>query len=641
MFGTPDALKAFQSGDPIAGAVALEVLLAQGDAGEESLFSQPIRVPTVQVRRRWLRYVATRPDSTGQRLLARLDDNSVFNDAGSAVDLFAGLPPDHPIHVAVGKALASDFVSGMPSIGPAQDYWRVVNKMYAASASGQPPWTLWQVVSGSSYAWEKLRTHAFRGACAAAARFGRDHMSPVERFFTPPGGSDPWPEVDASELWLQAYRQFPVWQSGSLVDGLFSSWSKRDNPRLRRFAAMILNAVGFRRAQTPLMQWLSHETDPDVRGTLLTALAQCGTRASADAVLTFAANGEPNREAIAVGAQHASDRTAAARELESIAAGEDFVASEALVSLARMGIASSALHEALFASDDYRRLNAALAVGILKDRSWIDDLLALRAESSGVSESLYVHAALTMLGCEDASALHQRMCHFASGYVDGGELFQIKPALKQAVLTAFERAGPEGRTYLDAWKAEMAPLDAVAKPVVLASTPATSRAVVASPPSATAPSDPGPLRQVPARFRVAFSFAGAQRVHVRTVAEAVESRLGRGLVFLDDWFQAYVAGIDADILLQRIYLHQSDLVVVCVSGSYDDRPWTLVEHRAVRSLGWGAKAGSRQALRLLPLRFGDGDVEGIPVNAIVPDVRGHDAAQVAELILERLRLSER
>jgi hypothetical protein len=44
----------------------------------------------------------------------------------------------------------------------------------------------------------------------------------------------------------------------------------------------------------------------------------------------------------------------------------------------------------------------------------------------------------------------------------------------------------------------------------------------------------------------------------------------------------------------------------------------------------------REQDSILPIRVGDGDVEGILFNAIVPDVRSRGAARGAELVLERL-----
>ena len=60
-----------------------------------------------------------------------------------------------------------------------------------------------------------------------------------------------------------------------------------------------------------------------------------------------------------------------------------------------------------------------------------------------------------------------------------------------------------------------------------------------------------PSRKIPDKFLVAFSFAGEQRKLVRSIAEAVESSLGVGSVFFDEWFEYYIAGPDADTRLQE------------------------------------------------------------------------------------------
>jgi hypothetical protein len=77
-----------------------------------------------------------------------------------------------------------------------------------------------------------------------------------------------------------------------------------------------------------------------------------------------------------------------------------------------------------------------------------------------------------------------------------------------------------------------------------------------------------PAREVPEKFLVAFSLAGEQREYVRAVAEAVEVHLGRGTVFLDEWFEHYLAGDDADLKLQDIYGRRCELAVVCISAQY-------------------------------------------------------------------------
>lgn len=147
-------------------------------------------------------------------------------------------------------------------------------------------------------------------------------------------------------------------------------------------------------------------------------------------------------------------------------------------------------------------------------------------------------------------------------------------------------------------------------------------------------------RDWPARFKVAFSFAGAQRGAVQGVAEQVEAALCRGSVFYDDWFEPYLAGQDGDLKLENVYRQRADLVVVCISGEYNDRPWTQIEHRVIRTLAWGAPSDSPQALRALYLRFGPGEVAGIHVNTIAPNVQGRSAEDTAQLILQRLKIYE-
>lgn len=153
--------------------------------------------------------------------------------------------------------------------------------------------------------------------------------------------------------------------------------------------------------------------------------------------------------------------------------------------------------------------------------------------------------------------------------------------------------------------------------------------------SAAAVAEVNTYRGFPKRFKVAFSFAGAQRQLVRSVAERVEQLLGRDTVFFDEWFEYYIAGDDADLRLKDIYLRRSDVVVLCVSSDYNDRPWTQSEYRAIRALQMQLTSTSSEALRLLPLRVGDGDVEGLFGNAIIPDVRNRSPDEIARLIVAR------
>jgi hypothetical protein len=151
-----------------------------------------------------------------------------------------------------------------------------------------------------------------------------------------------------------------------------------------------------------------------------------------------------------------------------------------------------------------------------------------------------------------------------------------------------------------------------------------------------------PVRQVPDRWRVAFSLAGEERDRVRLIAEEVERQLGAASVFYDEWFEHFIAGDDADLKLQDIYGRRCTLVVVCVSGHYGGKAWTQAEHRAIRARQMDAAKSqdAREALAILPLRVGDGDVNGVLFNTIAPDIRTKSDADAAALIIERLRLVE-
>jgi len=147
------------------------------------------------------------------------------------------------------------------------------------------------------------------------------------------------------------------------------------------------------------------------------------------------------------------------------------------------------------------------------------------------------------------------------------------------------------------------------------------------------------VRALPQKFQVAFSFAGEQRDLVRSIAETVEQSLGRSTVFFDEWYEHYIVGGGADTRLQEIYLKRSELVVVCVSERYGGKAWTLAEYDAIKARVMQARASieERDKLRMLPIRVGDGEVEGIFFNTIVKEARGK-VAEIAELILNRLQL---
>jgi len=142
------------------------------------------------------------------------------------------------------------------------------------------------------------------------------------------------------------------------------------------------------------------------------------------------------------------------------------------------------------------------------------------------------------------------------------------------------------------------------------------------------------------RFLVAFSFAGAQRELVRRIATGVKERLGGGTVFLDEWFQAVLAGANGNKKLQDIYLKHSTLVVCCVGRDYDDRAWTRIEQEAIGALQMelSETGNPLDPERILPIRVADGGEFFALLNTIAPDAREKSIEETVELILDRLRL---
>lgn len=142
------------------------------------------------------------------------------------------------------------------------------------------------------------------------------------------------------------------------------------------------------------------------------------------------------------------------------------------------------------------------------------------------------------------------------------------------------------------------------------------------------------------KFLVAFSFAGEQQELVHSIAKAVEKELGLSTVFLDAWYEYFIAGHDGDLKLQRIYEEDCKLAVICVSENYGNKPWTKAEHAAIRARNMRAEQSidGREKYGVLPIRVGDGDVPGIPFTTIVPDVRQKSIDDTAKLIIQRLKL---
>ncbi len=137
------------------------------------------------------------------------------------------------------------------------------------------------------------------------------------------------------------------------------------------------------------------------------------------------------------------------------------------------------------------------------------------------------------------------------------------------------------------------------------------------------------------RFKVALSFSGEWREYVSAVAAEVKKRLGRGTVFYDKDFTAQLARPNLDTLLQRIYLSNSDLVVVFLCKDYESKEWCGLEWRAIRQI-----IKNKNDHAIMFMRFDAADVSGsMSIDGYV-DLKEYSPLQAARMIVERVRLNE-
>lgn len=134
------------------------------------------------------------------------------------------------------------------------------------------------------------------------------------------------------------------------------------------------------------------------------------------------------------------------------------------------------------------------------------------------------------------------------------------------------------------------------------------------------------------RFKVALSFPGEKRDYISEVAAELKRRLPRGAVFYDRDFTSQLARPNLDTLLQKIYLNNSDLVVVFLSSDYEKKQWCGLEWRAIREI-----IKNKSDHSIMFMRFDNASVQGsFSIDGYV-DLNDYDPVQAARLIVERVR----
>jgi hypothetical protein len=131
------------------------------------------------------------------------------------------------------------------------------------------------------------------------------------------------------------------------------------------------------------------------------------------------------------------------------------------------------------------------------------------------------------------------------------------------------------------------------------------------------------------RFKVAISFAGAQRDYATRVERFLQAK---GIaVFLDSRYRAELWGKDLAEQFVRIYSHDTDYVLMLISDAYVSGEWTRLERRAAIS-----RAIKEKGEYILPVRFDDSWPDGIPTTTAYERANNVSPEELASLLCEKL-----
>lgn len=130
-------------------------------------------------------------------------------------------------------------------------------------------------------------------------------------------------------------------------------------------------------------------------------------------------------------------------------------------------------------------------------------------------------------------------------------------------------------------------------------------------------------------YQVALSFAGEQRDYVEEVARHLQSRSID--VFYDGFEKVNLWGQSGTEAFHEAFERASALVVMFISAAYVASPWPRHERRSALS-GMILKQGDY----ILPVRFDDTPVPGLPAETIYFRASEYTPAQLSTMISQKL-----
>lgn len=132
-------------------------------------------------------------------------------------------------------------------------------------------------------------------------------------------------------------------------------------------------------------------------------------------------------------------------------------------------------------------------------------------------------------------------------------------------------------------------------------------------------------------YDVALSFASEQREFVRAVHHALDDLGVR--VFFDEAHTADLWGRDGIEVLNDVYGREALFTVMFISAEYVSKAWPTVERRAALA----TLLDDPTQVRVLPVRFDDVEVPGMPPSTFYLPAEHHTPEAIADLVAEKLR----
>ena len=134
------------------------------------------------------------------------------------------------------------------------------------------------------------------------------------------------------------------------------------------------------------------------------------------------------------------------------------------------------------------------------------------------------------------------------------------------------------------------------------------------------------------QYQVALSFAGEQRCYVESVARELQ---GRGIaIFYDRFEQVQLWGKYGTEFFPQVFAQQAKYAAMFISKDYVEKMWPRKERQSILS-----RAAEERGDYILPVRFDDTPVPGLPADLIYLKAEDHTPAELAAIISQKLGIA--